>query len=195
MPKLKSLRGAIGTYGRVAANGIVEVDDAHAEKLLKTKNFVRATAKDIEAAQRRREAEIDSPAIGATPGFSAMPEAPQSLDRLQEMIERGAITADEAEKLTSLQLSLSSEEVQTMMKKAADELRAEFDGKAEKLDQRTAELDARESELTAQEAALLEREKALADAKAGAAAASQAAEEKNRPATNADDAGEKKAKK
>ena len=69
MPKLKSLRGAIGSYGRVAAGGIVEVSDEEAKKLLKTKRFVAATAADIAAAQKRQEAELAVQTVGATPGF------------------------------------------------------------------------------------------------------------------------------
>ena len=65
MPKLKSLRGAIGSYGRVAANGIVDVDEPTAKRLLDTKKFVRATEKDIEAAQAaQKTARKAAPAAG-----------------------------------------------------------------------------------------------------------------------------------
>lgn len=74
MPKLKSLRGAIGVYGRVAAGGIIEVDDPTAKTLLQTKRFAVATDADITAAQARLDADLKARVIGAAPGFSAMPQ-------------------------------------------------------------------------------------------------------------------------
>ena len=72
MPKLKALRGAIGSYGRVAAGGIIEVDQATEQKLLKTKRFVTATAKDIAAAQKAQKRFLKLNLPGAPAGFPAI---------------------------------------------------------------------------------------------------------------------------
>lgn len=69
MPKLKSLRGAVGSYGRVKANGIVDVEDKDVEKLLKTKRFVRATDADVADAEKAQQEFLRFSTAGATPGF------------------------------------------------------------------------------------------------------------------------------
>lgn len=73
MAKLKSLRGAVGTYGRVTAGGIVDVDETMAEKLVKTGRFVRATAADIEAAQTAQQAALATAIPGLGAGFVPLP--------------------------------------------------------------------------------------------------------------------------
>lgn len=70
MPQLKSLRSQVGSYGRVAANGIVEVDEPTARRLLDTKRFVAATAADIKAAQGRMADYVAGRAEGEGLGFA-----------------------------------------------------------------------------------------------------------------------------
>lgn len=72
MPKLKALRGAIGSYGRVAAGGIIDVDQAAEQKLLKTKRFVAATAEDIAAAQKAQKRYLKLNLPGVPAGFPAI---------------------------------------------------------------------------------------------------------------------------
>lgn len=163
MPKLKSLRGAVGSYGRVAAGGIVDVDETQARKLLATKRFVQASESDIAAAQKAQKAALAVTVTGATPGFAPLPEKPQAIDRLQEMLERGVLTADEARKFTALQIQLSPEEIQDMLRREADDATAQFAAAQADQDARQAELDEREAALTA-------REEALAAAQAATAA-------------------------
>lgn len=83
MPKLKSLRGSIGAYGRVSAGGIVEVSEPEAEKLLKTKRFVRATDADIAAAKVAQDRFLAA-GTGAGAGFPPFPEASAAADRAVE---------------------------------------------------------------------------------------------------------------
>lgn len=163
MPKLKSLRGAVGSYGRVAAGGIVEVSEAEAEKLLKTKRFVRATDADIKAAQERQKAELAVQTAGATPGFSAMPGQPDTTDRLSRMVETGQISRDKAKELVALQINLSTEEVQEFIKAEGDRIFAEVSAAQADLDARELALTERENHLAAREADLEAREKASAD--------------------------------
>lgn len=165
MPKLKSLRGAIGSYGRVAAGGIVEVGEAHAKKLLATKRFVAATQEDIAKAKAAQEAALAVQTTGAAPGFSPMPEKPKAVDRLQEMVERGDLTPSEARKLAGLQISVSTEEVQALIQREADEVTAQIDAAKADLEARKDELDTREANLKEREAAIEAREKALPIAK------------------------------
>ncbi|SHL80432.1 hypothetical protein SAMN05444389_101434 [Paracoccus solventivorans] len=73
MAKLKSLRGAVGTYGRVTAGGIVDVDETMAEKLVKTGRFVRASEADIEAAQAAQQATLATAIPGLGAGFVPLP--------------------------------------------------------------------------------------------------------------------------
>lgn len=197
MPKLKSLRGAIGSYGRVAAGGIVEVSDEEAKKLLKTKRFVTASPVDIAAAQKRLEGELAVKTVGATPGFSAMPAKPETTDRLSQMVERGEIDPDKAREFVGLQISLSTEEVQGFIKAEADKIwaevaaaQAELDAREqalvdreEELGKRAANLQAREEEvskregdLQAGEATLQGREAAVAEREASAVKAASEAD-------------------
>lgn len=73
MAKLKSLRGAVGTYGRVTAGGIVDVDETLAEKLVKTGRFVRASAADVAAAQAAQQAALATAIPGLGDGFVPLP--------------------------------------------------------------------------------------------------------------------------
>ena len=163
MPQLKSLRGAMGSYGRVTAGGIVDVTEAEAQKMIKTGRFVKATADDIKAAKAVLETSLKPGTTGATTGFSAIPEKPQSADRLQKMIEAGEITPEEARTMARLQISVSTEEVQALIQREADEIAAQFAAAQADQDARQAELDEREAALTA-------REEALAAAQAATAA-------------------------
>lgn len=172
MPKLKSLRGAVGSYGRVAAGGIVDVDETQAQKLLATKRFVQASESDIAAAQKAQKAALAIKVTGATPGFAPLPEKPQAIDRLQEMIERGVLTVDEARKFTALQIQLSPEEIQTMLRREADGATAQIDAAKADLQALSAELDEREAKIVERETDVAEREHAVVkvegDAKARA---------------------------
>ena len=196
MPKLKSLRGAVGSYGRVAAGGIVDVDETQARKLLATKRFVQASESDIAAAQKAQKAALAIKVTGATPGFAPLPEKPQPNDRLQEMIERGVLTVDEARKFTALQIQLSPEEIQTMLRREADDATAQIDAAKADLQALSAELDEREAEIVKRETDLEEREhavvKAEGDAKARAEADAKAkAEATTQDAKEQPDAGAK----
>lgn len=165
MPKLKSLRGAVGTYGRVAAGGIVDVSEADAKKLLGTKRFVTATDADIAAARKRQEAELAVETVGATPGFSAMPTPPNTADRLSQMIERGQIDRQKAKELVALQINLSTEEVQSFIQSEADKVLAEISAEQSRLTAIEQALSDREDQLAKREADVDAREKALAEAK------------------------------
>lgn len=177
MPKLKALRGAVGSYGRVAAGGIVEVDESAADKLIKTGRFVRASAADIEAAQKAQKAALATAVPGAGKGFMPMPEKGKGLDRLEQMVERGEITQEKARELVSLQISLSTDEVRAFIEKegkALDErlakAAADLDKRAEELDQREQALDAREKALVFVEAKAATETKAKTEAKTEKAA-------------------------
>jgi len=174
MPKLKSLRGAVGSYGRVAAGGIVDVDETQARKLLATKRFVQASESDIAAAQKAQKAALAVTVTGATPGFAPLPEKPQSADRLQKMIEAGEITPEEARTMARLQISVSTEEVQALIQREADEIAAQFAAAQADQDARQAELDEREAALTAREEALAAAQAATAAPEAGAKAKPEA---------------------
>lgn len=80
MAHLKALRSAIGSYGRVAANGIVEVDESHADKLLDTKNFVRATDEDIEAAQKAQKDWLRLGGQGTSALFAPLATPPAQIE-------------------------------------------------------------------------------------------------------------------
>ena len=149
MPKLKSLRGAIGIYGRVKANGIVEVEEKDVEKLLKSKRFVRATAADIAAAEDAQKEFLTVNMTGTAPGFAPV-ASPKSADCLQAMIDSGAITKEKAKELVSLQIELSADEVKAEIQRSMDEVRGEFA--------------VRQADLTAREKDLSIREQAHADA-------------------------------
>lgn len=183
MPKLKALRGAIGSYGRVAAGGIIEVDKAAADKLVKTGRFVAATEKDFAAAQQAQKAALAVAVPGAGPGFMPMPKQPAAADRLSQMVERGEISRSKAKELVSLELSLSTDEIRAFIQKEADEIAAQIDTARQDIDARAQELDAREAamaereqDLEKREADIADREKANAgaDEKANAAAEAKA---------------------
>jgi chemotaxis protein histidine kinase CheA len=116
MPKLKALRGSIGTYGRVAAGGIVEVDDAEAKKLLETKRFQRASDADVKAAQAAQRKFLKVAVAGATPGFAPVAEAPQpvedafgalEIEQQRAEIQRGIeALAAEASRLSAIEAQL-----------------------------------------------------------------------------------------
>ncbi|RJE87965.1 hypothetical protein [Paracoccus onubensis] len=174
MPKLKALRGAIGSYGRVAAGGIIDVDEAVADKLIKTKRFVRATEKDIQAAQTAQKAALAVDTPGAGPGFLPMPKTPVAADRLTQMIERGEISRNKAKELVALEISLSTEEVQAFIKKEAEEVAAKIEAARDELDARAQALDKREHDLVEREKAVeasdgKAKEEAETTAEAGAA--------------------------
>lgn len=195
MPQLKSLRGAMGSYGRVTARGIVDVTEPEAEKMIKTGRFVKATPDDIEAAKATLQASLTIGATGATTGFSAMPEKLQPADRLQKMIEAGEISPAEAKMMARLQISVSTEEVQALIKREADEIAAQIATAQADLDERQAELDQREADLIAREDAIAAAEEvqptppavdaAATDTEAGKsvpeAGAKQTSEGKDRP--------------
>lgn len=144
MVKLKALRGAIGSYGRVAAGGIIEVDESVAAELLKTARFVRATEQDIAAAQKAQEAALALPASGSGAAFMPMPEAALSTDRLTHLIKRGEISVDDAKRLEQMEANLSARELD--------------------VDRRAEQLLLQGQELVVREAALEKREAALAAA-------------------------------
>lgn len=75
--KLKSLRPAVGSYGNVAANGIVEVDEAEAVRLRKTGRFVDATTADIKAARKAQDEHMTR-AVAGGGVFAPMPEKPSA---------------------------------------------------------------------------------------------------------------------
>lgn len=205
MPKLKALRGAVGSYGRVAAGGIVEVDEPAASKLLKTGRFVRATDQDIAAAQKAQKAVLAAQTPGTGAAFMPMPDAPSSDDRLSQMVQRGEISRDKAKEFASLQIALSTDEVQAFIQEEGDRIKAEvaaaqegldardreLDQRAETLQIRDQELDEREAELAEREAELAERESALAalekelDARANALADREKAVEADSKAAEA----------
>lgn len=164
MPKLKSLRAASGSYGRVAANGIIDVDDAQAKQLKATKRFLDATPADIEAAQKRQADALAKQVKGAAPGFAAIAEPPAGLDRVQDMIARGAITPEDARRLAAYQIELSPAEIQTLIREDAERATAEIETQRTAMDARQAELDARQAELDGHAAELADREQSMADA-------------------------------
>ncbi|MFC3568402.1 hypothetical protein [Paracoccus simplex] len=145
MPKLKALRGAIGIYGRVKANGIVEVEDKDVEKLLKTKRFVRATEADIAAAEKAQQEFLAVNMTGAAPGFAPV-ATPKPTDRLQAMIDGGSISKEKAQELVALQIELSDDEVKAALQRWMDESRAALMAVQ-------TEVSAREEELTTREEA------------------------------------------
>ena len=157
MAKLKSLRGAVGSDGRVAAGGIIEVSDADAEKLLKTRRFVRASAEDIAAAERAQQQFLKVGTVGATPGFAPMPEPPPNQDRLSAMIAGGQITEAKAKDLVALQINLSDTEIRNFVE-------TEMAAAAKALEQGSEELRLREEALADREKELEARENAHADA-------------------------------
>lgn len=198
MPKLKALRGAVGSYGRVAAGGIVEVDEPAASKLLKTGRFVRATDQDIAAAQKAQKAVLAAQTPGTGAAFMPMPDAPSSDDRLSQMVQRGEISRDKAKEFASLQIALSTDEVQAFIQEEGDRIKAEvaaaqegLDARDRKLDQRAETLQIRDQELDEREAELAERESALAalekelDARANALADREKAVEADSKAAEA----------
>lgn len=164
MPKLKSLRAASGSYGRVAANGIIDVDDAQAKKLKATKRFVDATPADIDAAKKRQADALAVQAQGAAPGFAAIAEPPAGIDRVQDMIARGAMSINDAKRLVDLQIQFSPAEIQGVIKGEADRVMAEIETHRDALDARKAELDARQAELDGHAAELADREQSMAEA-------------------------------
>lgn len=198
MPKLKALRGAVGSYGRVAAGGIVEVDEPAASKLLKTGRFVHATDQDIAAAQKAQKAVLAVKTPGTGAAFMPMPDAPSSDDRLSQMVQRGEISRDKAKEFVSLQIALSTDEVQAFIQEEGDRIKAEVAAAQEglaardhELDQRAETLQIRDQELDEREAGLAERESALAalekdlDARANALADREKAVEADSKAAEA----------
>lgn len=151
MAKLKALRGAVGAYGRVAAGGIIDVDEGQAGKLIKTARFVRASDSDIEAAQEAQKLALTVSGAGSGAAFMPVPERAQPLDRLSQMIDSGQITRDKAKELTSLQISLSTDEVKAFIKAEADRLYGEIAAEQEKLSAREDALVERAAELAARE--------------------------------------------
>lgn len=175
--KLKSLRGALGSYGRVKAGGIVEVTDDQARKLKATKRFVDATPADITAAQKAQEAAMAVQVQGVSPGFQSVAAPAASISRLQDLISRGDIGVAEARRLVGLQIDLAPEEIRAQiledvadgkaeldrLRAAHDERQDELDGRQEALDARAAELDARQAQLEATAEDLDAREAELQD--------------------------------
>lgn len=143
MPKLKALRGSIGIYGRVKANGIVEVDEVDAEKLLKSKRFVRATAADIAAAEEAQQAFLTIGMTGAAPGFAPVAAACEK-GRLAAMIESGAISPEKARELVALQIELSDDELKGAVQLLIDDQGAKLAAREDELEKRQADLSARE---------------------------------------------------
>lgn len=164
MPKLKSLRAASGSYGRVAANGIIDVTDAQAKQLKATKRFVDATPADIEAAQKRQAGALAVQAQGAAPGFAAIAEPPAGIDRLQDMIKRGGISPEDARRLVAYQIEVSPAEVQAQIREDVERATAEIETQRTAMDARQAELDARQAELDGHAAELADREQSMAEA-------------------------------
>ena len=73
MAKLKSLRASVGAYGRVAAGGIIEVEEKDVKKLTDTHRFVPATETDIETAQKAQAEHLKVAVVGAGASFAPMP--------------------------------------------------------------------------------------------------------------------------
>lgn len=143
MPKLKALRGSIGIYGRVKANGIVEVDEVDAEKLLKSKRFVRATEDDIALAEKAQEEFLAVNMTGVSPGFAPVAAA-KCKGRLATMIESGAISPEKAKELVALQIELSEDELKGAVQSLIDDKGAQLAAREEALSIRESELSARE---------------------------------------------------
>ncbi|AZV00395.1 hypothetical protein pthi1_p30 [Paracoccus phage vB_PthS_Pthi1] len=177
MPKLKALRGAIGIYGRVKANGIVEVEDKDVEKLLKTKRFVRATEADIASAEKAQQDFLAVNMTGAAPGFAPV-ATPKPNDRLQAMIDGGSITKEKAQELVALQIELSDDEVKAALQRWMHESSAALSAREEELTAReeahaesVADHEAEVQRLADIAADLDKREKAIAEAAAAKASA------------------------
>lgn len=169
MVKLKALRGAVGTYGRVAAGGIIDVDHTQSDKLKKTKLFVDATEADIEAAQKAQKAALALNVSGASAAFMPIPTPtpPATADRLSGLIADGTLTTGQARSLVDLELRLSTDEIQAFIKAESDKIFAEMSDAHRALDERQtslrkleADLNAAQFALDAREAAVAEREKA-----------------------------------
>lgn len=184
MAKLKSLRAASGSYGRVAAHGIIDVDDAQAKKLKATKRFVDATPADIEAAQKRQAGALAVQAQGAAPGFAAIAEPPAGIDRLQDMIKRGGISPEDARRLVAYQIEVSPAEVQAQIREDVERATAEIETQRTAMDARQAELDGHAAELADREQSMAEAAKDLDAREAALHAVPPAAEDGD--ATDAD---------
>lgn len=94
--KLMATRAKVGTYGRVAAKGIIEVDAHEAEKLVASGGFTRATAEDVEAAQARQKAFLVS-LPDARHGFPPL-SGEFAAAREAEAAEKAKAEAEAAEK-------------------------------------------------------------------------------------------------
>lgn len=165
MPKLKALRGSIGSYGRVTAGGIIEVDEAAADKLLKTKRFTRATDQDVAAAEAAQKAYLKLAVAGAAPAFAPVPARPTpiedefaalELDEQRQLLERAGIhlRAEEARVADLTAELIKREEAVAAREEAveagevdlADRLKAAAE-QQERLSSWRSDLDARESAL------------------------------------------------
>lgn len=144
MPKLKALRGSIGIYGRVKANGIVEVDEVHVDKLLKSNRFVRATAADIAAAEEAQKAFLAVGMTGATPGFAPVAVAGDK-GRLAALIDSGAISKAKAQELVALQIEISDDELRDALQSVISEKEAELAARETVVTEREVDLSAREA--------------------------------------------------
>lgn len=174
MPKLKALRGSIGSYGRVAAGGIIEVDDNVAEKLVKTKNFVKATTADIAAAQEAQAAFLKTDVPGATAGFAPVPTGTTpiedefsalEIDQQRAVLEKASAEMQaEAKRLHDLGDDLHKRGVELADLEAALAL------KADELETMAAAQKAEGERLDAAAEAIGKRETAVADAEKAAAA-------------------------
>lgn len=197
MAQLKSLRGAVGSYGRVAAGGIVEVTDDEAKKLLKTKRFVPATDADIAAAQDRKKAELKSATVGATAGFTAMPEKPAATDRLSELVQSGQLDLDKARELVALQINMSDDDIKNFLEAEMGRFAEDLKGQHSELEtlkiehankvtedeaklaDRAEELDRREQDLAARAKELDERQREIGDREAALSTADEAEKAKD----------------
>lgn len=156
MAKLKALRGGIGGYGRVKANGIVEVSETDAKVLLATKRFVVATEADIAAAREAQDAFLKVETKGATAGFAPMPDMPLNQDRLTAMIDSGQVSREKAKELVALQINLSDGEIRSFLEGEIASLLQGLQSRSTELDDRAAEIAEREKDLEARENAYAE---------------------------------------
>lgn len=119
MAKLKALRPSVGNYGRVAANGIVEVDDNEAKKLITTGRFVKANAADIEAAQKRLKAVLaGDPAAAAAAKAAAEAKAKEEAEA---KVAAEAKAKEEAEAKAAAEAKAKEEAARSKASKGSDQ--------------------------------------------------------------------------
>jgi len=198
MAKLKSLRASVGAYGRVAARGIVEVEENDVKKLTEKGLFVRATPEDIETAQRVQAERLKLAVIGAGATFEHVAAGPAPIEdelqameladlrvkldeRAQTLHVEAARLQGEADRLTALEGSLAERRQQLDL--AADELKqqsADLEVSASMLDGLSKDLQGREDDLAVRMKAADDADAVRAEAERTAAEEKAAEEAKNK---------------